>query len=107
MGVPHQRRGRGDLARRRRARGKGERYETADGTVGESRGYRELDRIRLTWRPKGWDHDSTVQVRVSPSGNGTVVRFHQEWLAGPEERAAQREHWKGVVDRLAGALAAR
>ncbi|WP_431925283.1 SRPBCC family protein [Amycolatopsis tucumanensis] len=87
--------------------GKGERYETAGGTTGEVRSYRELDRIRLTWRPKDWDHDSTVQVTVSPSGDRTVVRFHQEWLAGAEERAAQREHWKGVVDRVAEALAAR
>ncbi|GHF07002.1 hypothetical protein GCM10017786_45770 [Amycolatopsis deserti] len=87
--------------------GKGERYETADGTVGEVRSLRELDRIRLTWRPKDWDHDSTVQVTVSPSSDGTVVRFHQEWLAGPEERARQREHWKGVVDRVADALTNR
>ncbi|AIJ25206.1 SRPBCC family protein [Amycolatopsis methanolica] len=87
--------------------GKGERFETAGGTAGEVRSFRELDRIRLTWRPKDWDHDSTVQVTVSPSGNRTVVRFHQEWLAGAEERATQREYWKGVVDRVADALAAR
>ncbi|WP_435070086.1 SRPBCC family protein [Amycolatopsis thermoflava] len=87
--------------------GKRERYETAGGTAGEVRSYRELDRIRLTWRPKDWDHDSTVQVTVSPSGNRTVVRFHQEWLADAEERSVQREYWKGVVDRVADALAAR
>ncbi|GAA3812627.1 hypothetical protein GCM10022380_33000 [Amycolatopsis tucumanensis] len=46
-------------------------------------------------------------MTVSPSGDRTVVRFHQEWLADAEERAAQREHWKGVVDRVADALAAR
>lgn len=85
----------------------GERYETASGTEGEVRSFRELDRIRLTWRPSDWDHDSTVQVTVSASGEKTVVRFHQEWLADAEERAQQREYWTGVMDRVADALAAR
>lgn len=85
----------------------GERYETDSGTQGEIRSLRELDRIRLTWRPKDWDHDSTVKVALSASGAKTVVRFHQEWLANAEERAGQREYWRGVMDRVADALAAR
>ncbi|NIH79287.1 SRPBCC family protein [Amycolatopsis viridis] len=82
----------------------GERYETASGTAGEVRSFRELDRIRLTWRPRDWDHESTVQVTVSGSGDRSVLRFHQEWLANAEERARQREHWTGVIDRVADAL---
>ncbi|MBB5856690.1 SRPBCC domain-containing protein [Amycolatopsis umgeniensis] len=86
---------------------KGAPYETAEGTVGEVRGYREREKIRLTWRPKGWGHESTVQVALRDAGpDKTVVVFHQERLAGPEERAAQREHWQAVlkivVDDLAG-----
>ncbi|GAB3722986.1 SRPBCC domain-containing protein [Amycolatopsis oliviviridis] len=86
---------------------KGAPYETAEGTVGEVRGCREREKIRLTWRPKDWDHESTVQVGLRTAGPGkTTVVFHQERLTGPEERAAQREHWqtvmKLVVDGLAG-----
>lgn len=82
-------------------------YRTADGTVGEVRGYRELDRVRVTARPAGWDHDTTMQVTVSASGPGrTQVRFHQEWLAGPEERVRQRAHWKDVMAAVERALAA-
>nr|MDT0666443.1 SRPBCC domain-containing protein [Micromonospora sp. DSM 115978] len=83
---------------------KGERYETADGTTGELRSLRSGDRVRLTWRPPGRSHDTTVQVTVSASGSGkTVLRFHQEWLADAAERASQRDHWRAVLaDVLAG-----
>ncbi|MGW5051060.1 SRPBCC family protein [Actinokineospora sp. NPDC004072] len=77
---------------------KGDRYTTDTGTVGELRSLRSGDRVRLTWRPADWDHDTTVQVTVQPSGpDRTVVRFHQEWLAGPEERERQRAHWQAVM----------
>jgi len=33
---------------------KGERYETDDGTIGEIRSFRPLDRLRLTWQPPDW-----------------------------------------------------
>ncbi len=81
--------------------GKGTAYETADGTIGEIRSFHPNDRIRLTWRPPGWDHETTVQVTVSGRNGRTVIRFHQERLADPDERARQREHWRSVMDRLA------
>src|SRR5688500_8316452 len=52
---------------------KGAAYRTSDGTVGEVRSVRDSDRIRLTMRPKGWDHDTTVQVTVSRSGPDRTV----------------------------------
>ncbi len=82
----------------------GEGYETADGTVGEVRGYQERRRIRLTWRPSDWKHDSTVQVTLQPTKSGTSIRFHQDRLAHAAERERQREHWKAVLDRLVDAL---
>ncbi|MGQ0840376.1 hypothetical protein [Actinokineospora sp.] len=68
------------------------------------RGYHEHDRVRLTWRPAGWDHDTTIQVAVSGSGSRTVLRFHQEWLADAEERGRQREHWRKVLADMVAAL---
>lgn len=76
------------------------RYETGDGTVGEVRSFRPLDRIRLTWHPKDWDHESTVQVAISPMKTGTSIRFHQERLADADERERQRDHWSSVIGRL-------
>ncbi|MEU7783238.1 MULTISPECIES: SRPBCC domain-containing protein [unclassified Amycolatopsis] len=85
----------------------GAEYETANGTVGEIRGYAENDRVRLTWRPGDWDHDSTVQVRLSGAGAKTTLRFHQEWLADAEEREQQRAYWQDVTERVVAALAER
>ena len=75
---------------------KGEPYEATDGLRGELRSYRPLDRIRLTWRPRDWDHDSTVQIALDDKGDRTRIVFHQERLADADERAAQRAHWKSV-----------
>jgi uncharacterized protein YndB with AHSA1/START domain len=72
-------------------------YETDDGTVGEVRSLHRNDRVRLTWQPADWSHDSTVQVAVSPSGGKTVLRFHQERLASADERERQRAHWSQVM----------
>jgi uncharacterized protein YndB with AHSA1/START domain len=85
----------------------GARYETADGTAGEIRSYVEGDRVRLTWRPRDWDHDTTVQVRLSAAGGGTTLRFHQERLSGAEERERQRAYWREVTERVVAALAER
>jgi activator of HSP90 ATPase len=88
-------------------RERGATYETASGTVGEIRSFRAGEKIRLTWRPEDWDHDSTMQVTVSPAGAKTTLRFHQEWLAGDDERELQRAYWKDVLDRVVTALKER
>ena len=82
-------------------------YTTADGTTGEVRGYQEGARLRLTHRPAGADAETTVQVTVSASGTGTVLRFHQERLADPAAREDRRRHWQAVMDAVAYALLPR
>ena len=79
-------------------------YALADGTVGELRSFRPLDRIRLTWQPPDWDHESTVQVTVVAKGERTRIGLHQERLADADERERQRAHWAAVMDRLVAAL---
>ena len=74
-------------------------YETDAGITGEVRGYRPGDRIRVTYG------DTTVQVAVSAAGGGrSVLVFHQEGMAGPEERERQRAHWQRVMDQVAEEL---
>lgn len=80
-------------------------YRTADGTEGRVRSVRPGDRLRVSWRPADWDHDSIVQVAVAPNVTGTAVRFHQERLSGPDERSEMRAHWTRVLGTLAHALA--
>ena len=78
----------------------GEGYRTPDGTVGELRSHHPGERIRLTWRPADWDHDTTVQVTLEDKGDRTALRFHQERLADADERERQRAHWRSVIARL-------
>lgn len=85
---------------------KGGRWQSSAGTVGELRSRRERDRIRLTWKPVDWNHDTTVQVAVALGPNGTLVRFHQERLADAAEREQQRDYWQSIMDGLDAALAA-
>jgi activator of HSP90 ATPase len=86
---------------------RGAAYETANGTAGHVRSFRELDKVRLTWRPKDWDHDSTLQLTVSGAGAKSTLRFQQELLADAEERELQRSYWEDVTERLVAALAER
>lgn len=83
---------------------KGTAYRTADGTRGEFRSVHPGSRLRLTWLPPEWDHESTVQVTVSARAGRTVIRFHQERLADPDERERQRQHWQAVMDAIVDRL---
>jgi hypothetical protein len=81
-------------------------YETARGVHGETRSFRELDRVRLTWQPPDWSHDTTLQPTVRYVGVGrAILVFHQERLADASEREQQRRHWQGVITARAAALA--
>lgn len=79
---------------------RGAAYRTAAGVTGEVRGYRPLDRIRVT------HGTTTVQVALRPTADGdrTSLRFHQEHLASAEERERRRAHWNRVMDEVAAAL---
>jgi uncharacterized protein YndB with AHSA1/START domain len=83
-------------------------YETAAGVRGETRSYHELDRVRLTWRPPGWTHDTTLQLAVSYAGTDRArLVIHQERLADATEREQQRRHWQAVLNALVDALPER
>ena len=81
-------------------------YETITGVQGETRSFRDLDRVRLTWQPPDWSHDTTLQLAVRSVGAGrTTLVVHQERLVDAPERERQRRHWQGVIAALADALA--
>jgi uncharacterized protein YndB with AHSA1/START domain len=80
-------------------------YETTAGVQGETRGFRERDRIRLTWQPPDWTHDTTLQLAVRSAGAGrAMLVIHQERLADAAERERQRRHWQDVITALVEAL---
>lgn len=80
-------------------------YQTASGIRGRTRSFRVLDRVRITWRPADWSHDTTLQLAVRAAGPGrAMLRVHQERLADAEERERQRSHWRAVIAALVAAL---
>jgi hypothetical protein len=86
---------------------KGAPYSTDDDISGRVLGYTEGFRIRLSWQPVEWNHDSTLQLTVRAADAGTTIAFHQERLSGRDERKIMLGHWKDVVQELGDALAAR
>jgi uncharacterized protein YndB with AHSA1/START domain len=79
---------------------KGASFHTHDGVSGHVLSYTPGKRIRLSWHPDGWDHASTLQVTAREAATGTTIGFHQEKLAGREERKIMLGHWKGVVAQI-------
>ena len=76
---------------------KGESYETADGVRGTVRGRTEGFRVRVSWQPNDWPHDSTLQLSVKAAASGTTIGIHHEKLADREERRMMLGHWKNVA----------
>jgi len=78
----------------------GSQYHLPDGSNGEIRVFSPNSHVRLTWQPIGWSRPTTIQLRVIPSGEKTVIAFHQEHLPGPGERDARRAYYLSVLDEL-------
>lgn len=85
-------------------RTKGETYRTADAVVGEVRSFTEGSKVRLTWRPADWPHDTTLQVSVKEVASGTTIIIHHERLTDRDERRMMLGHWKNVASHLAAAF---
>ncbi|HEY8470984.1 MAG TPA: SRPBCC domain-containing protein [Longimicrobiales bacterium] len=78
----------------------GEAYRLSDGTTGEVRVAVAGDRLRITRRPEGWARAATIQIRVLPKGEKTVVAFHEENLPSAEEREARRAHFEAAIEAI-------
>jgi uncharacterized protein YndB with AHSA1/START domain len=86
--------------------GGGLRLAMADGSMAEGR-FVELvpdERVVFTW---GWQGSSTVppgsttvEIELSPDGDGTLVRLTHRGLP-PEERALHETGWVHYLSRLA------
>ena len=81
--------------------GTGDPYETEDGVRGEVRSWRPQERLRLRWQGPGRSEPAILQVALSESRGGTVVRLHADHLADADERVQVLEHFAGALERLA------
>ena len=83
---------------------KGARYATDDDIAGHVISYSKNARLRMTWQPGEWEHDSVLHVTAKTVDGGTTIGFQQERLAGREERRIMLGHWKDVLAQLDAAL---
>jgi uncharacterized protein YndB with AHSA1/START domain len=83
---------------------KGAGYRTTDGVAGEIRSVTDRQKIKLSWRPDDWPHETILQVTVKESPTGTTIGFRHQQLADRDERHLMLGHWKNVVAELAKAI---
>jgi len=76
---------------------KGAAYATADGVHGTIRGFAENSKVRVSWQPEDWPHDTILQLTVKEAITGTTIGIHHEKLADREERKLMLGHWKNVA----------
>jgi uncharacterized protein YndB with AHSA1/START domain len=79
---------------------KGATYETTDGDSGEILSVRHGERVRLTWRPMGWEEATTIEVTVIPIARQVTIAFSQENLPTDKEREKLRKHWNLALNAL-------
>ncbi len=85
---------------------KGAPYATDDDIRGTIIGHSPGSRLRLTWQPGEWNHDSTLHLIIKEAGTATTIGFLHERLASRDERSIMLGHWKEVLERLDDAIAA-
>jgi hypothetical protein len=77
-------------------------YQLEDGTTGELRVIQTHSHWRITRRPPDptYDRPSTMQIRVIPKGEKTILAFHEEHLPTEDQREARKVHYLGVVEHI-------
>jgi uncharacterized protein YndB with AHSA1/START domain len=85
---------------------KGAEFVTADGVRGSIRSWTDGTRIRISWQPSDWPHDTTLQLTLREVATGTTIGIHHEKLADREERKLMLGHWKNVAAAFDGAFTA-
>jgi uncharacterized protein YndB with AHSA1/START domain len=79
-------------------------YKTKEGIEGEIRLLKVHTHIRLTWKKKGWDNVSQLQVRVMDNKGKTVISFHHDHLSDVNQRNEVRAHWNKVMEKISKEL---
>jgi hypothetical protein len=66
---------------------------------------KEGSHLRMKWKAPGWEQPSILQIRITGKGPAkSSITFHQEKLAGPEQRESMKKRWKGVISRMKNEL---
>jgi len=79
----------------------GKTFAAAEGITGEFRVVKPPEQVRMKWLRPGWEHPSTLQIRVLPAAQGrATISFHQEKLEDMHARETMKSHWEGTLESL-------
>ncbi|GAL84280.1 hypothetical protein MYP_1508 [Sporocytophaga myxococcoides] len=79
-------------------------YKTKEGIEGAIRLIKVYSHIRLTWKKKGWNNVSQLQVRVMNNEGKTVISFHHDHLSDVNQRNEMKDHWNKVMEKISKEL---
>ena len=79
---------------------KGDSYTTRSGITIHVSSVTTGKVIRMKWQQAPGTNTSTLQIRVIPAKEKTVIAFHHEWLKDGEERLKMNDYWKKVLDKI-------
>jgi hypothetical protein len=78
----------------------GAEYLLSDGTRGKLKTLKDRSHVRLTWQPDGWSRASTLQIRVIPKDERSILALHQEHLPDAATRQDRKQFFSEVLDQF-------
>jgi uncharacterized protein YndB with AHSA1/START domain len=78
----------------------GSSFRLPGGVEGKLRVFSPGSHLRLAWRPEAWPRASTLQVRVIPSGDRSVIAFHQENMPSASARRSRLRDFQAILASL-------
>lgn len=79
----------------------GQTFASREGTTGELRVVKPPEQLRMRWQLAGWEHPSTLQIRILPASPGkTTISFHQEKLEDMHARETMKKYWDAALDGI-------
>lgn len=79
-------------------------FQTREGLEVKMKLLKPYSHVRMTWKKKGWDHDSNLQVRVLASGKKATISFHHDKLINQDERVEMSIYWNKKMLEIGEAL---
>jgi activator of HSP90 ATPase len=76
------------------------RFITKSGTEGKLTIFVPDCHLRFKWKPKHWQKQSTVELRVTNRKGRASIVFHQTGFFEIEKREEMRTFWKYVIEKI-------
>jgi len=75
-------------------------FRTQNGIEGFIRVFVPGSHIRLNWKKKDWENNSTLQLRIIENGKKTTISIHQEKLLDTKQREEMKKYWNEIMGNL-------